>query len=101
VGEYLFRRACIEVFHIGESETGAELFTGYGPAKEIYGSCGIISFFDDGSMYLVNRDYQKTQRFRMVTDTPLTVMRDGAFVAVNCPEFVLEPGAAVLLKPGI
>ena len=101
VGEYLFRRTCVEVFHIGEAEPGAELFSGYGPVKEINGSCGVISFFDDGSMYLVNRDYQKAESFRMVTDAPLTVMREGAFVEANCPEFVLEPGAAVLIKQGM
>ena len=98
VGEYLFRRSCGAVFHIGQAEPGAESFTGYGSVKGIDGNCGVIGFFDDGSMYLVNRDYQNAQRFRLTTDAPLSVMRGGAFVEVNCPEFVLGPGEAVLLK---
>ena len=101
VGEYLFHRVCTAVFHVGEAEPGAEIFTGYGPVKKIDGSCGVISFFDDGSIYLVNRDYQNTQSFQLITDVPLTVMRKGAFVEANGLEFVLEPGAAVLLKPGM
>ena len=100
VGAYLFDRTCTAVFHIGEAEPGAEVFTAYGPVKGIDGSCGVISFFDDGSMYLVNRDYQNAQKFRLEVDGPVAVMRDGVFVAADGPEFLLGPGAAVLLKPG-
>ena len=98
VGEYLFHRNCTAVFHIGEAEQGAEVFSAYGSVKEIKGKCGVVGFFDDGSIYLVNRDYQNTQNFRLVTDLPVTVMRDGVFVDAESLEFALDPGAAVLLK---
>lgn len=99
VGVYLFRCNCTAVFHIGQAEPGAESFTAYGSVKGIDGNCGVISFFDDGSIYLVNRDYQNAQRFRLTADASFSVMRDGAFVDANSLEFILEPGEAVLLKP--
>jgi hypothetical protein len=98
VGEYLFHQNCTAVFHIGEAEQGAEVFTAYGYVKGIKGKCGVVGFFDDGSIYLVNRDYQNTQNFQLLTDVPITVMRDGVFVDADSLEFALDPGGAVLLK---
>ena len=98
VGEHLFGSTCSAVFHIGEAEPGAETFSTYGSIRGIRGNCGVISFFDDGSMYLVNRDYQNVQSFRLSTDAFIAVMRNGTFVDANSLEFTLDPGAAVLLK---
>ena len=98
VGEYLFTRKSEAVFHIGSAEAGAESFSGYGKISAIEGKSGVVGFFDDGSIYLVNKDYINEGKFVIRSNTPLNVMRDGVFTALDAGEITLGAGEAVLLK---
>ena len=98
VGEYLFNRKSEAVFHIGSTEAGAEPFVGYGKVSAIEGKSGVVGFFDDGSLYLVNKDYINEGKFRIHSGETLNVMRDGVFRVLEGDEITLGAGEAVLLK---
>lgn len=98
-GEFLFERTSTGVYHIGDApEKGTSLFTSFGKIQEIEGECGVIGIFDDGSMYLVNRDFLAPRTFRIHSDAPLTVMKNGIFTDLDGDEITLAAGEAVLLK---
>ena len=98
-GEYLFDRTSAGVYHIGgEGEKGTTEFTSCGNVRGIDGDCGVIGVFDDGSMYLVNRDFLAPRTFVIRTDAPLTVMKDGIFVDMTENTVTLDAGAAILFK---
>ena len=98
-GEFLFNRTSVGVYHIGDTpEKGTVPFSSCGKVRSIDGDCGVIGIFDDGSMYLVNRDFLAPRTFKLHADAPLTVMRDGIFTDLTDTEITLDPGAAVLLK---
>jgi hypothetical protein len=99
VGEYLFDRTSTGVYHIGEiGEKGTAEFTSCGKVQSIEGDCGVIDIFDDGSMYLVNRDFLAQRTFTIRTDASLTVMKDGVFTDQADSTFTLDPGEGVLFK---
>lgn len=98
IGEYLFSHKSTAVFHIGAQEAGAESFTGYGKVREIEGKSGVAGFFDDGSIYLVNKDYISEGKFKIRSDEALNAMRDGIFTPLVEDEITLGPGEAVLLR---
>jgi len=98
IGEYLFDHTAEKIFHIGESNEGEPIFTSYTNIKSIDGTDGVISFFDDGSIYLVNRDYIRANTFTVHSDEPLTVFRDGYFTNLESNVITLGPGEAILLK---
>ena len=98
-GEFLFCRTSVGVYHIGDApEKKTTLFTSYGKIRAIDGESGVIGIFDDGSMYLVNRDFLAPRTFRIHSDAPLTVMKNGIFTDLDGYEITLDPGEAVLLK---
>ena len=99
IGSFLFNRTSTGVYHIGDTpEKGTSLFTSFGKIQKIDGECGVIGIFDDGSMYLVNRDFLAPRTFRIHTDAPLTVMKNGVFTDLADREITLAAGEAVLLK---
>lgn len=99
-GRRLFNTKSEAVFHIGTPEPGAKKFTSYGPITAIDGENGVIGFFEDGSMYLVNRDFIQDNTFTIHTDKPLSVLSDDRFIPVDDCVITVELGAgeAVLLK---
>ncbi len=99
VGEYLFGRTSAGVYHIGDTpEKGTAAFVSCGKVQSIDGDCGVIGIFDDGSMYLVNRDFLAPRTFRINTDAALTVMKDSVFVDAKSNEITLAAGEGVLIK---
>ena len=66
--------------------------------QEIDGDCGVIGVFDDGSMYLVNRDFLAPRTFVIHTDAALTAMKDGVFADLETNEITLAAGEGVLIK---
>ena len=98
-GRYLFDKNSVAVFHIGDAEPGAEKFAGLGAISSIDGENGVIGFFDDGSVYLVNRDYLRENVFVLHTDRPFSVMQpDRAFADAESASVTLPAGAAILIK---
>ncbi|MBR6740081.1 MAG: hypothetical protein IKM04_03345 [Clostridia bacterium] len=98
VGEHLFGTDPAEVFHIGASEAGTQVFEGFGPIDSIEGNDGVIGFFDNGSIYLCNRDFRNSNTFKLNSKMPLTVFKDGVFEELGSDSVTLEAGAAVLLR---
>ena len=99
-GRRLFNTRSEAVFHIGTPEPGAKKFDAYGQITAIDGENGVIGFFEDGSMYLVNRDFIKDNTCTIHTDKPLSVLSDDRFIPVDDCVITVELGAgeAVLLK---
>ena len=56
------------------------LFTGFGPVRSVSGTGGVIGFFEDGTAYLVNRDYQRSASFTVEADTPISRWENGDFL---------------------
>ncbi len=98
VGDYLFNRTSVGVYHIGTPEAGAAKFTSCGKVQSIDGENGVLGVFDDGTMYLVNRNFLGENSFVFHTDAPLTVWKDGYFVDLADKTITLAPGEAVMLK---
>ncbi len=98
IGEYLFDKKSSAVFHIGNPEENSVKFNGFGKIKSISGECGVIGCFDDGSFYLVNRDYICEQSFTLISEEPLTIMKNGIFESLNTNNIILSAGEAVLIK---
>jgi len=98
IGSYLFDRTSEAVFHIGEALEGEPLFESYRNIKSIDGTDGVISFFDDGSIYLVNRNFAGENTFTLHSDEPLVIFRDDHFENLDSNIITLGAGEAVLLK---
>lgn len=96
VGECLFDKTCRAVFHIGEPEPGARAFAPYGGIDAIEGEDGVIGFFDDGVLYLVNRSYRGANRFTL-HGASLERWDNGVWTPCG-GEFSLEAGEGVLLR---
>ncbi|MBQ8577376.1 MAG: hypothetical protein IJ449_05340 [Clostridia bacterium] len=97
-GRRLFQTTSEAVFHIGTPEPAATAFTGFGGISAIDGENGVIGFFSDGSVYLVNRDFQRENTFTIHADKPLNVLVGDAFVPMDGTSIMLGAGEAVLLK---
>ena len=99
VGEHLFSTKSQKVFHIGESPKGTESFVKFEKINKIAGNNGVIGFFEDGSAYLVNRDYISANKFTVYADSKMSVFDGKVFRTVgNEYAFTLPAGAAVLIK---
>lgn len=98
VGDYLFDKKSVAVFHIGSTEKGTKLFNGYANIKSIEGDHGVLGCFSDGSFYLVNRDYVNARTFEITSSSPLNIFQNGIFVPLNSTSVTLPAGEAVLLK---
>ncbi|MGM9624926.1 MAG: hypothetical protein ACI3XM_04370 [Eubacteriales bacterium] len=97
-GRHLFQTTSEAVFHIGTPEKGAEAFRSWGAVTAINGENGVIGFFRDGSVYLVNRDFIRENTFTIHADNPLTYMKDGIWIDLPNPTITLGAGEAILLK---
>ncbi len=99
IGEYLFNTTSAAVFHTGELEAGAKAFAGYGPVNSIEGGNAVIGFFEDGSAYLVNRDYQNAATFTVKANGAIAHWESGTFVPGDSTLTVtLAAGEGVLLR---
>ncbi len=98
VGNHLFATNTEAVFHIGVPEKGTRAFQGYGAISSIDGEDGVVGFFADGSVYLVNRDFTNANTFTVHSDKKLTKMENGVFVDLADNTITLGAGEAVLLK---
>ena len=98
VARHLFNTKTEAVFHIGTAESCTRKFEGYKDVTSILGQNGVIGFFEDGSIYLVNRDFICKNTFTLNVQKPLSVFKDNVFVKSDCTTFELGPGEAVLLK---
>jgi hypothetical protein len=97
IGKLLFDTKSSAVFHIGKPEAGAHPFEGYGKIRSIEGENAVIGFFENGLIYLVNRDYQHEKTLVLSASGKLTRFTDNAFVP--CSETItLSAGDAVLLR---
>ena len=99
VGEHLFNTKSQEVFHIGESEKGTRSFSQFGKINKIDGNNAVIGFFEDGSVYLVNRDYINENSLTVYADSDMSVFDGEGFKFVGKEfTFNLSAGEAVLIK---
>ena len=87
------------VFHIGTDEAAGEPFAGYGAIKEVDGEQGVIGFFDNGYVYLVNYNYLEERTFTITSEKELLGYEDGQFISLGSVCTVTLPaGGAKLLR---
>lgn len=99
IGEMLFETTSKEVFHIGELQKGTVAFEGYGNITKVEGDNAVIGFFENGYVYLVNRDFKHENTFTIYADKEMSVYKDGTFETCgNTYTVTLGAGAAVLLN---
>ena len=97
IGKLLFDTKSSAVFHIGKPEAGAHPFEGYGKIRFIQGENAVIGFFENGLIYLVNRNYQSENTLILSANGKLTRYTENEFVP--CSETItLSAGDAVLLR---
>ncbi len=99
IGTLLFEVKSEAVFHIGTEEVAGVPFDGYGAIKKIEGSPGVVGFFENGYVYLVNYDFIEETTFSLTSEKPLFVYEDGQFRSLghDCT-VTLSAGGAKLLK---
>lgn len=99
IGKILFETKSEKIFHIGTNERGTTPFESYGPVKEIKGKRGVIGFFEDGHIYIVNHDYNEENTFEIATDKPVSEYKNGEYIPCNGDLIVnLKPGEGKLYK---
>ena len=99
IGEYLFDKKSVGIFHTDLNEKGATLFEGFGGIQKIEGENGVIGFFDDGSAYFVNRDFQKARNFTICAKSDIFVFENGEFKNVGKTlQLNLSAGEGALIK---
>ncbi len=99
IGEKLFETTSEAVFHIGKPEKATRQFEGYKFITDVVGENGVIGFFENGSVYLVNRDFRNENTFTVYSDKELFVYEKDAFISVgNTYTITLPAGAGVLMK---
>lgn len=97
IGKLLFETKSSAVFHIGAPEAGAKRFDGYGKIHSIDGERAVIGFFENGLIYLVNRDYQNENTLKLSVDGKL--QRFDGINFISCEKTLTLPaGEGVLLK---
>ncbi|MBO7391480.1 MAG: hypothetical protein J6U77_03170, partial [Verrucomicrobia bacterium] len=82
----------------GNVEKGAAEFAPYANISAVEGKDGVISFFDDGSIYLVNKDFKKEGTFTLKSRKPLKQYTNGKFINLGSDTVRLAPGQGILLK---
>lgn len=99
LGQMLFETKSTEVYHIGELPKGTIAFEGHGPIIKVEGDNGVIGFFENGYVYLVNCDFKNANTFTIHSDKEMSVYKDGKFETCNNTYIVtLGAGAGILLK---
>ena len=99
IGEMLFDKKSLEVFHVGASEKETRPFASYGDIQSIEGNDLVVGFFEDRLMYLVNRDFVRPNTLVIHSKNLLSVWKGGRFEPVpDGQPITLEAGGAVLLK---
>lgn len=99
IGKKLFDTDAKAVFHIGTEQEAGQEFAGYQSMKCIEGGRGVVGFFDDGSVYLVNYDFIEEATFQLEADSEIAVYEDGQYktAGTSC-SVTLPAGGAKLLK---
>lgn len=80
IGKVLFETKSEKVFHIGTNERGTTPFESYGAVKEIKGERGVVGFFEDGHIYLVNHDYNDARTFEITAEQEILEYQNGEYV---------------------
>lgn len=98
VGEHLYYTEPYAVYHIGVPEEGAKAFVPCSFIDGIDGENGVIGFFENGSVYLCNRDFRSQNTFTIHSEKPLTYMKDGIFTELESNTVTLGAGCAILIR---
>lgn len=99
IGKILFEHQSEEIFHIATGEKAVREFEGYGSITKIDGTRGVIGFFEDGYIYIVNHDYVEARTFKISTKEMLEQYEAGSFLPCEKEfEIILSPGAGKLFK---
>lgn len=99
IGEILFKTKSTAVYHVGTLEKGVKAFESFGGVNSIDGKNAVIGFFEDGSAYLVNRDFREANTLTIHANKEIAVYQDGKYRAVGTDYTVtLSAGQAVLLR---
>ena len=99
IGTILFSHKSEAVFHIGTGENAVRQFEGYGPITSISGEHGVIGFFEDGYIYLVNHDFIYERTFTITANQELARYENDEFISCgNKFTITLSAGAGALLK---
>lgn len=98
IGKILFETKSERIFHIGTNERGTTPFESYGDIQAIKGERGVVGFFEDGHIYLVNHDYNEQRTFEFVTDKRLFEYKNGEYVPCNELTIHLNPAEGKLFK---
>lgn len=98
VGKILFGKKSEAVFHVGKPEESAKAFSPYGGIDSIEGNNGVIGFFSDGLVYLVNRDFVSENTFTLSTPKKLERFGENGSFSECRNSFRLGAGQAVLLR---
>ncbi len=101
IGEMLFDKESLEVFHIGTGEKGAEEFTSYAGIEKIEGKNAVAGFFEEGYIYLVNYDYKNKNSLTLYSKAELSLYSEGDFILSGEKLTVnLQPGEGALIRIG-
>lgn len=99
IGAILFAHKSEVVFHIGTGENAVRQFEGYGPITNISGEHGVIGFFEDGYIYLVNHDFIYERTFTITANQELARYENDEFISCGKKiTITLSAGAGTLLK---
>lgn len=97
IGEVLFNTKSAGVFHVGTPEKGTTAFAGFGKLQAVSGGNAVVGCFEDGSYYIVNRDYQQPVTLTLTVDGDLTAFDGSTFTP--CGTVIdLPAGGGILLK---
>lgn len=99
IGTCLFDATVEAVFHMDTDQESGIAFRGYRAMKKLEGGKGVVGFFDNGYVYLVNYDFVNEATYSMEAETELSVYEDGQFRVVgNTHTLKIPAGGAALLK---
>lgn len=97
IGEKLFATKSSAVYHIGNPEKGTTAFEGFGAVTKVDGENAVIGFFEDGSIYLVNRDFRNENTLTVYAEKELNARINGAFEPVGKEYTVTLPAGEAIL----
>lgn len=99
IGNRLFKTKSKEVYHIGKTEKGTRAFQPYGHITDIEGENVVVGFFEDGCVYLVNRDFKQENTIVLYADEPFEIYHAGGFEpSEKIRKISLSAGAGVLMR---
>ena len=99
VGQILFETKSEAVFHVGKLEKGTVAFEGYGDIAEIHGDNAVVGFFENGLIYLTNRNFKEENTLKICANKEMAMYQKGEFIP--CGEnytVTLNAGEGILLK---